>query len=245
VSVRTILIAVLLALAGAIGVQSEDLAAIIQGSYLVARSPQATVRFRMTIHDGQGDKIREVVVYLTNAAKGGNLLAKVVSPASLSAMKYLRIGSEKGALQQWLATSRGVRRLGEGGGDERLFGSDFAIGDFSPYDAVSYRIARDPDRETAASWALSLEPRSSVQQKKIVQVDRTTSLITAVDTLDQAGKVERSYRVEAIAGPAAAPYPRLSRMSDPSRGSWTLMEVLSIDITTPIADRVFNPAALE
>ena len=241
---RSLFLLSALLLAAVIPAAAQDLTAILNGSFIFAPTPHASLRFRMTIHDALGDKERVILVSVANDDGGRRFLARITAPASLSGLKYLRIEPAKGAVQQWLRTSRGVLRLGEGSGSERLFGSDLTIEDISKVDPGAHRLARVADLEDDSTYVVSLEPLDGKSPGKIVAIDRETSLIMAAGTPGPKGTIAWTYRVEERRTANSAAYPARARFTDPERGTWTLLEILSIDLSTPIPDRLFNPAGL-
>jgi hypothetical protein len=242
-SVRRLLLLSAALCAVALPAAAEDLEALVRSSFVFAGGEHATVRFRMTIHGTQGEVEREVQVSIKRTGSGQSTLARIVAPASLSGMKYLRIDEGARGVRQWLKTSRGLRRIGEGSGEERLFGSDLTVGDLTGFDPAGSDLAEVPDREEKDARAISLTSRDRSRPDRIVILDREQPFVLAADTLSH-GQVVRSYRVEQRGQTREAFYPARAIMRDLAAGTWTRLEVLSIDLESPLSDRLFNPAGL-
>jgi hypothetical protein len=227
----------------AVAAAGQSAAEIYDSAWLFMKTPQASMVFTMTIHDSQGERSRGVQAYLRESPSASKMLARVISPAALGNMKFLRVATGGGAGQLWVKTSRGVRRVAAGADGEKLFGSDFTVEDFSVNTSADSRVQRLEDRESADSIVLQVVPTGKAAQR-IMTIDRASRLVSQVDFMDAAGAVTRAYRVLEWGEADGIRFPRKARMEDRSKGSWTLLEITQFDAKAAVPDGLFNPAGL-
>ncbi|OHD13877.1 MAG: hypothetical protein A2Z96_07585 [Spirochaetes bacterium GWB1_48_6] len=216
---------------------------IFEHSSIFLQSERVTMQWKMTIHDAQGEKNRELQVFTTRNKGIDRMLVRITVPASLSGLKILRISSVGDASQTWLKTSRGVRRLaGSSGGEEKLFGSDFTIADLSAWNGATHTLERLVEQEAPDTWVIRATGADDVV--RILTIVRESSLVASAKYLGIDGSVVRSYLVEEWASTGSDIYPKRVRMTDNMRKTWTVVEVLALNRTTPIPESLFNPASL-
>ena len=99
---------------------------------------QIRMKARMVIHEGESQISRTIeVLFDSSGTAGYRLLTQVIAPGFLRNMKVLVIDSGSDSTT-WTSTSRGVRRIGSRGGSERVFQSDFFVGDFTGWQLAEY-----------------------------------------------------------------------------------------------------------
>lgn len=206
-------------------------------------SQNLTMIFKMTIHDESGEKTRELQIQSVKKMDTEKTLAKITSPSSLSGLKFLRIANNAQAIQTWLKTSRGVRRLAESmNSNEKLFNSDFSVDDLSQGSITNHVIERLSDKENNEN--LVIKDTDENQSLKIVTIQKETNIIIKTEYYNKNGICIKDYQVEEWGKLNNLTYPKLIRMTDKEKKSWTLLEVIKIDTKTQIPDSVFNASSL-
>ncbi|MFW5789365.1 MAG: outer membrane lipoprotein-sorting protein [Spirochaetota bacterium] len=232
-----------LALIALIGLRAyADSHYVLRDAALFGRFETLQARIEMEIHD-RGVKARTIELSVEQGEHGHKALAHVVAPAFLSRMKYLTIGSEN-RTDQWIATSRGVRRLAGSAREERLFDSDFVVDDFTPPREDEYEVRELPDRELDGELCRVLEvlPRgiSTGYARRVVFVSAADRILVRAEYYSASDELVRLFELHERTTVDGEPFPRRATMQTVSSGTST--EIVLGEITTdePIPARVFN-----
>jgi hypothetical protein len=224
---------------------SEAAAALLAGAHLFGSSACAVIKMDMII--AEGGEVKKRGVELSFDHRNGRVLtmARIVSPAFLSDMKFLKRSEPGQPDAQWIKTSRGVRRLGVSSRSEPVFGSHFTAEDFGNVDAANFSLDLAPERDTPTARAVSAVPRVGAPYAcRIVFVDRASGLVTGMEYLDGSGAAIRRYRVTAIEGSGAETRPVETVMEAIATGGSTTLRILSFQASSSLPERTFNPGAL-
>jgi hypothetical protein len=223
----------------------EGAAALLAGSYLFSPAPCVVLRLEMDISGGGESKKRELELSLDRRNGRTLTMARIVSPAFLSSMKFLKRSEPGQADAQWVKTSKGLRRLGDSNRSEPVFGSDFTAEDFGSVDSAGFTLSLAPERDTEAARAVAAVPKGKASYAmRVVFVDRDSSLISGMEYLDASGRALRRYRVLESSSEGGRSRPTLAVMADLESGSETRLRVLSSQSPQSLPERSFNPGAL-
>lgn len=232
-----------LAMVGLFGVATHaDSHDVLREAALFGRFETLQARIEMEIHD-RGVKRRTIELSVEQNEDGHKALAHVVAPAFLSRMKYLTVGTGN-RTDQWIATSRGVRRLAGSAREERLFDSDFVVDDFTPPREDEYAVRELPDRELDGEPCRVLEviPRgiSTGYARRVVYVSEAARILVRAEYYSASDELVRLFELHERTIVDGAPFPRRATMQTVSSGTST--EIVLGEITTdePIPARVFN-----
>jgi len=218
---------------------------LLDSATIFGDSPCIVARLEMRISGGGPEKTREIELSIDRKPGRTLTLARIVNPAFLSDMKFLKRIEAGMSDGQWVKTSRGVRRLGEGNRFEQIFGSDFTAEDFGTIESSGFDIFRDPARDTAKETVVAAKPRIKAPYAlRLIYISRSGGLVTKMEYLDEASRVLRRYSVVKIEGAEAKARPIEATMEDMTRGGATSLKILSLTTPGAIPDRVFNPGAL-
>ncbi len=215
---------------------------LLRQAALFGRFETLQARIEMEIHD-RGVKRRTIELSVEQDEDGHKALAHVVAPAFLSRMKYLTVGTGN-RTDQWIATSRGVRRLAGSAREERLFDSDFVVDDFTPPREDEYEVRELPDRELDGEPCRVLEviPRgiSTGYARRVVYVSEADRILVRAEYYSASDELVRLFELHERTTVDGAPFPRRATMQTVSSGTST--EIVLGEITTdePIPARVFN-----
>jgi len=206
-------------------------------------SATMTLLFKMTIHDDSGEKTRELQIQSVKKKDTYKILAKIVSPSSLSGLKFLRIATNAQSTQTWLKTSRGVRRIADtGNSNEKLFNSDFTVTDLTQNTITNHVIESITSKKSDEYYIV--KDTDAVGLAKIVTFKKENNIIESIEYIDTNGTNIKNYQVEEWSSSNNVHYPKLIRMTDKIQKSWTTLEVIKIDFKTPISDSIFNSSSL-
>ncbi|WP_460050786.1 outer membrane lipoprotein-sorting protein [Spirochaeta dissipatitropha] len=194
----------------------------------------------LIISDDSGTSTRSIeILYNNNEGRDYQLRSQVTSPAFLRNMKFL-VTQEGSVSNTWIATSRGVQRVGNRGSGERVFGSDFLISDFSGWNLDDYRISDIPGSSWQKAEALSAENKEAFR----FQIHPEYDLVAAIDFLGPDGQISRSYRVLSYTETSSVILPQEARMETVADGSSSLLRLKSVNTDPRFGPRSFNPAGL-
>jgi hypothetical protein len=242
---RWAIAALALALAPALQLASEDAAEYLESASLFGPAKILVLRLEMSIARGGSEISREVELSLDRSPSGVKSLARIVSPAFLSGMKFLKISATGKADAQWVKTSRGLRRLGETNRSEAVFDSDFTAEDFGSIGASGFDIAFSPERDRDGERAILARPKGAAPYAlRLLFFDKGTRLLTGMEYLDAAGATLKRYRVTSIEGRGAEARPAEATMEDLRTGGRTRLRVLSFATPASLPARTFNSASL-
>lgn len=219
---------------------------ILRDSHIFGDAPNLSILATMTIDSGSGTSVRGIEVYVAREERVSvRMLAQVRHPAFLRNMKFLMHRNEDGRTDFWMRTSHGVRRLTGGNRDERLFGSDFTVEDFSYIDPSEYRLTLGPS-EDAEKYVIDGELRTPApdHHAKVFFVNRATGLIDRVEYVDSNGTIVKVYELLSTQLTSGRTFPHEALMSDLVAGTSTRLTIDSVDTAAAIPPRLFNPGAL-
>ena len=196
---------------------------------------------RLDIHSGRTTESRTVEVFFDGTAEHGHrLMAQVVHPPFLRNMRVLTL-SENEAQTTWIRTSRGIRRVGDRGDNERIFDSDFLISDFSG------RRIELPDvpfgKEEPYTYLAAYHNDPNGSQLRIT-TQPETGFVMQIEFLTADGTVDRRYSVVDTQVIDGQVLPLIARMESPIQQSFTEITILRIKTKPDFGPRVFNPAGL-
>ncbi|MFP4114450.1 MAG: outer membrane lipoprotein-sorting protein [Spirochaetota bacterium] len=233
-------IVLLLTTAATAFVQEPD--EIIRDAALFGRFESLVARIRMEIHDG-GTKHRTLELHSEQDDDGARAFVQIISPAFLNRMKFLTI-SARGATDQWIGTSRGVRRLADGSRDERLFDSDFRIDDFTPPEPDEYDLTRLDDRvvDGEPCYVVDIVPRTvrTDYARRRVFVAREDRLLVRAEYYSPDDELVRLFRLEERTYEEGTAFPARGSMRSISDGTETVLTVEQYRVGVTIPDRMFS-----
>lgn len=224
---------------------AEEPADILARSYLFSPAPVLMLRADMVIRDASGEKKRQIEVSLDKRDGHAFTLSRILQPAFLTDMKFLKRSETDRPDAVWLKTSRGVRRVGIGSSNESVFGSQFTVEDFGSVDAKGFELDFQPDPSDLADTIVLARPlHDAGYATRLIWVDRESGLIVKMEYCDGSGKVIRRYEVLSRSGSGRDLRPLQARMTDLVRGSSTTLDLLSFDTPRSLPEQVFSPGAL-
>jgi hypothetical protein len=223
----------------------DEARSLLASASIFGSSPRIVARLEMRISGSGGDKTREIELSIAREGANTRSLARIINPAFLSDMKFLKRIESGQSDSQWVKTSRGVRRLGDGNRYEQIFGSDFTAEDFGAIGSTGFDIYRDfsrdgPDERVVAARPLLKAPYAL----RLIYINRSSGLVTRMEYLDGDSRVLRKYMVTKVEGEGLGARPLEAIMEDTSRGGSTSLKILSMTTPSAIPDRVFNPGNL-
>jgi hypothetical protein len=222
-----------------------DAASFVKASSLFGQAKIVVARMDMRIARKGGELSREVELSLDRSGAGSKSLARIMSPAFLSGMKFLKISSPGQADAQWLKTSRGIRRLGESNRSDAVFDSDFSAEDFGSISDEGFDFAFAPGRDTAGSRAVEAKPRAAAPYAlRVLYIDNNSKLLMGIDYLDASGAAIKRYRVTSVSGSGADIRPDVATMEDLRTGGTTRLKITSFATPDSLPGRIFNSASL-
>lgn len=238
------LLAVVICLAIAIIVASAQSAAdVLETTNLFGAGSAIVARFEMRTVSTDGEKTREIELFFDRSGGRTRTLAKVVSPAFLSGMKFLKVKEKEKPDAQWLKTSSGLRRLGESDSAERIFGSTFTVEDFGNIDTKGFDIDFTHEEDGPYGQAIRARPKAKKSYaEKIIWVNHSTGLVMALEYRDQGGVILRRYRVTRVSETDSRPLE--AEMNDLTAKATTYLHVLSIEEKLKLPDKYFTPGSL-
>ncbi len=221
---------------------AEDARSIVEDAHVFGNSRSLYIRLDMEIQEAGDSTVRGIEIYRNLSEQERQLLIQVVTPPFLRSMKFLQLETGSSQSQQWLATSRGVRRMGSGDGSTRLFDSDFTLDDFSFSDVDEYAYTTISD--DGAMTTIRAVPAASAGEQRLLYIENSSSIITRVDYLDSRGELVKQYRVLEFFEDTAGRFPRVARMDSFGRGSHTEIHISSFDDESSIPSRIFHRGSL-
>lgn len=222
---------------------APDPAAILRRAALFGEFSSLQVDLTMEIHERRGTKERGLIAYVERQDGEARALVQIVSPAFLNSMKFLSTTS--GAeTTQWLATSRGVRRVASSNRNDQLFDSDFTVEDLSDYNPNDFDLSITGSETINGSDCYRLEavPHGikTDYAKRVMYVDKETGLLVLARFLDEAGDVVREFELLEHMDLDGVPFPKVAKMTTISAGTFTTLTVEDAQAGHDIPDRIFN-----
>ncbi len=229
--------------ASVIAQEAPDPADILRGAALFGRFTSLEVDLTMEIHERRGTKDRGLVVYVERDGDDARTLVQIVSPAFLSRMRFLSVTDGEDTAQ-WLATSRGVRRIAPSSRNDKLFDSDFTVEDLSDYDPDDFDLTITGSERINGSDAYVLEAVpldiETDYAKRVMYVDKETGLLVLARFLDGSGDVIREFELLEHMDLDGIAFPKVARMTTVSRNTFTILTVDNARAGHDIPDRIFN-----
>jgi len=223
--------------------QSADPAEILRRAALFGQFTSLEVNLTMEIHEARGTKDRGLVAYVQRDGEDAQALVQIVSPAFLNSMKFLSATAGE-ETSQWLATSRGVRRVATNSRNDQLFDSDFTVEDFSDYEPDDFDLSLTGSQTINGSVCYVLEAIPLDVQtdyaKRVMYVDKSTGLLVLADFLNDSGEVVRKFELLDSMDLDGVAFPKVAKMTTISAGTFTILTVDDAQVGHDIPDRVFN-----
>jgi len=216
---------------------------ILAGAHLFGDSPFLEMEVEMRMTDPSGEKTRGIDIRMSKVGNEYRVYMQITSPSFLRKMKFLQHNPENGDTLQWVATSRGARKITSSGEDERIFDSDFTAADFSSISMDEYRIEgfSENDCEGIPCYRFELSPLDQAGEvtKKVLLLDRQSLLIREVQYYTN-GEMTRRYRLLSTRSIEGKIFPAKSVMEDLREASSTTLFFKKIELPASIPDRVFH-----
>jgi outer membrane lipoprotein-sorting protein len=206
-----------------------------------------SMNMTMELKSKTGSRERGLEVFIKRSEGGMRVLARMVSPAFLSQMKFLTHREADGLTSSWLKTSQGVRKLAASSGSERIFDSEFTVEDFTEIDTAGFDCAllEDVPAELSQCYAVEMSPKVKAgYARKILYIHKDDFDLRGIDFMDERKTAIRQYRLLETGMVEGMPYPARSVMRDLRSGNETVLVVKEIDTGHPIPEKTFNKANL-
>jgi len=242
---RRILLATAFTLISAslIAQETPDAADILRRAALFGQFSSLEVDLTMEIHERRGTKDRGLVAYVERDGEDAKALVQIVSPAFLNSMKFLS-STEGDETTQWLATSRGVRRIAASSRNDQLFDSDFTVEDLSDYDPEDFDLTvvgsdRINDTDCYVLEAVPLDMETDYATR-VMYVSKETGLLILARFLDDSGEVVREFELLEHMDLGGVAFPKVAKMTTVSSNTYTILTVDDAQVGHDIPDRLFN-----
>ncbi|MFW5744298.1 MAG: outer membrane lipoprotein-sorting protein [Spirochaetota bacterium] len=214
----------------------------LRDAALFGRFETLTARVEMEIHE-RGMKTRTLELYVEQDDERHRALAQVIAPAFLGRMKYLMIGDAR-RTDQWIASSRGVRRVAGSAREERLFDSDFVVEDFTPPRDGEYEVRELPDREVDGEpcRAFEVAPQgiTTGYARRVVYVSATDRILVRAEYYSASDELLRLFELHERTTVDGEPFPRRATMQTVGAGTSTEIVLRKVTTDEPIPARVFS-----
>lgn len=216
---------------------------VLAKAHLFGQSVYLEFTVAMTIHSGPTEKSRNIEILMRDRANESQVFMQVISPPFLKEMKFLQHSLSSGETLQWMATSRGTRKITSSGTDERVFDSDFTASDFTVINSRNYNIL---DFQTVpfngvTVFRLDVRPTEGkdLWDYRRLYIDQESFLILRVDYF-KTGAVAKRYSLEETQIVDGLVFPRNVKMEDLRADSFTLLQFTKVDTPSSLPDRVFH-----
>lgn len=220
-----------------------DPAEILRRAALFGQFTSLEVDLTMEIHERRGTKDRGLVAYVERDGDDSSALVQIVSPAFLNSMKFLSTTDGENTTQ-WLATSRGVRRVAATSRNDQLFDSDFTVEDLSDYDPDDFDLTVTGSEQINGSDCHVLEAVpldiETDYAKRVMYVDKETGLLLLARFLDDSGEVVREFELLEHMDLGGVAFPRVAKMTTVPSNTYTILTVDDAQVGHDIPDRLFN-----
>jgi hypothetical protein len=245
--ISLLVITALLVLGGTAFAQTPE--EVLAGVNVIGNATNAIIEIDMNIHTGRGSKDRTLEIYYTEEPDGTvKSLAQVISPTFLRNLKFLSYMYSDGRADQWVKTSRGVRRLSSGSGTgQELFDSDFTTEDLSDVSPSDYELdflsaETILDREVFSVQARP-KARGAEYSEKVYYVGKASGLLLGIDYL-KGGDLVKRYRVNETQEIGGDLFPERCTMENLEQDTSTVLNFESIDTPNSIPGTVYNKGRL-
>lgn len=187
------------------------------------------------IEQGRVTKTRTLELLSEREQETSRLLVRVLSPASLRSLKFLRVQGPQ-STGTWVKTSRGLQRLAASDDPEPLFASDFTTADFLP---SNEGWTRAPLEESLVLERKVTGNRGWVTQRMTLRPNDL--LVLSCDYLDTDGNLVRKYEVTEF---DATGMPVRLVLHDLKNRSSSELQLLKRGTSPRIEAGTFNPGNL-
>lgn len=216
---------------------------VLEKANLFGNSRFLKMQVQMEISTTSGDKNRAIDINISNTDESYMVYMQITSPPFLRKMKYLQHKPRSGRSVQWVSTSRGAKKITSSGNDERIFDSDFTAADFASTSIKDYNVVNlvSTTRNSISCYKLELEPLESepVWNKKVLYVEQDSFLIHEVEYFTDESLV-KSYRILETITLDGKLFPSKSIMENYREGTFTKLDIESIELPESIPDRMFH-----
>lgn len=223
--------------------QSPEPAEILRRAALFGQFTSLEASLTMEIHERRGSKDRGLTAYVVREEDRARALVQITSPAFLGNMKFLSV-SDGPETSQWLATSRGVRRVAGSSRNDRLFDSDFTVEDLSDYqpDDFDLTLMGSETVDGVETHLLEAVPRDAETDyaKRVMNISKETGLLARARFYDDDGELVREFELIEHMELDGVPFPRVAKMTTVSRNTHTLLTVEEARVGHTIPERLFN-----
>ncbi len=229
--------------------QERDATQLLQEAQVFGEAPYARVTASLDIRRESRSQSRTVEILYADAGDGGrNVFARVTKPPFLSQMRFLLRQTPDGETEQWLATSRGVRRLTGTGSHDGLFSSDFTVEELSGFPGSDYQAeyigTEEVDGYDTTVLRGSVDHAKSVYDTFVLRLDNETGIIVWIEFFRQ-DKLTKEYRLLEMGSADGTPYTKRCRMETYVEDSTTELTVEEIAFPDSLPDETFRPDKLE
>lgn len=220
-----------------------DAEMILENARLFGNSRFLLMKVEMLINTSAGEKSRGLDISISNINNDYKVHMQIINPTFLRKMKFLQYNFGDGSTLQWIATSRGARKITSSGNDERIFDSDFNANDFASISTSNYQIVNFSEiiRNGFQCYRFDLVAvqDGELMNRKVLFIDRDSYLIREVEYYSE-NKIVKSYRIISTQNIDGMMFPNESLMEDMRKGSYTKLIFKKIEIPNSIPDRVFH-----
>jgi hypothetical protein len=213
----------------------ENAADIIAAVHVLGPAPVMRVDATMTIREGSSESERRLQGWYERADRELSLFVQIVDPPFLREMKLLLLRNESRD-DNWMRTSRGVRRLGASSGNERVFGSHFTVSDMTAVDpaAQTVRLVSSSPEEIVIDVY-----EGDGQRSRRFAIAPDDKIIRSIAFFDAEGTRIKEYELLSVDTVAGRPVPMRSVMRLPN-GDQTMIVVNEIEFPQTVPRRYFS-----
>jgi len=222
---------------------SSDAELILSKAQLFGDNRFLSMKVEMLINTPSGEKSRGIDLSISNFDNNYRVYMQIISPSFLRKMKFLQHNLKNGSTLQWIATSRGARKITSSKNDERIFDSDFCASDFASIAKSDYQIESFSETIRNESpcyrFELVIIQDGVFVNKKVLFIDHDSYLIREVEYYSDKKLVKR-YQVISTQNINGKMFPCESLMKDFSKESYTKLIFKKIEMPDSIPDRLFH-----
>lgn len=243
---RTITV-LLVALTLAPAVVAQEPGEILGDAAFVGRFSSLQAEITMEIHD-RGSKSRTLELFVQQSPEEQKVLAQVVAPAFLNRMKFLTIVGES-RLDQWMSTSRGVRRVAQGSRNERLFDSDFTLEDFAPPNPDNYDLTVLPDERVDGELChvVRVDPVDirTDYAYRVIYVSQEDRLLVRARYFNDSDELIRLFELQERMNVGGNAFPARATMRTLTEDTYTTVLARDVETDVNIPARIFSRGNLQ
>lgn len=213
----------------------ENVTDIIAAVHVLGPAPVMRVDATMTITEGSSVSERRLQGWYERADRELSLFVQVVEPPFLREMKLLLLRNDIRD-DNWMRTSRGVRRLGASSGQERVFGSHFTVSDMTAVDPAVQDVRLISSSPEEIVIEVYERDERGYRRFAIAPDDR---IIRSITFFDARGVQVKEYELLSLDSVDGRPVPVRSVMRL-ANGDQTVIVVNEVDFPRTIPSRYFN-----